>query len=68
MSGWIASIVQPVFDEFEIVADTAAVNSHPMKSFNPLTVESVLFERGTAEIQAFSCLSLADEEKHDDNA
>lgn len=57
--------MQPVFDEFEVVADTAAVDSHPMKSFNPLAVEAVFFEGGAAEIEAFGCLSFADEEKHD---
>jgi hypothetical protein len=65
VSSWVSPIMQPVFDEFEIVADTAAVNPYPVKSFDPLAVESVFFEGAAAEIQAFGCLSFADEEKHD---
>jgi hypothetical protein len=59
--------MQPVFDEFKIVSDAAAVNSYPMKPLNPLAVEAVFFEGGAAEIEAFGCLSFADEEKHDDH-
>jgi hypothetical protein len=59
--------MQPVFDEFEVVADTSAVDPHPMKTLNPLAVESVLLEDGAAEVEAFGCLSFADEEKHDDH-
>jgi hypothetical protein len=57
--------MQPVFDKSEVVADAAAVDSHPMQSFNPLAVEAVLFKGGAAEIEAFGCLLFADEEKHD---
>jgi hypothetical protein len=67
MSGWITAIVQPVLNEFKIVSNAAAVDSYPVKSFNPLAVESVFFEGGAAEIEAFGCLSFADEEKHDNH-
>jgi hypothetical protein len=68
VSCWIATIMQPVFDQFKIVSHAAAVDSHPVESFNPLAVEAVLFEGGAAEIEAFGCLLFADEEKHDDCA
>jgi hypothetical protein len=60
--------MQLVFDQFEVVANAAAVDSYPMESFNPLAVEAVFFEGGTAEIEAFGCLLFADEEKHNDCA
>jgi hypothetical protein len=59
--------MQPVFDEFKIVADTAAVNAYPMKALDPFAVEAVFFEGSAAEVEAFGCLSFADEEKHDDH-
>jgi hypothetical protein len=59
--------MQPVLYQFVVIADTAAVDSYPVKSFNPLAVEAVFFEGRAAEIEAFGCLSFADEEKHDDH-
>jgi hypothetical protein len=60
--------MQPVFNEFEIVANAATVDSHPMEPFNPLPVEAIFFERAAAEIEAFGCLLFANEEKHDNSA
>jgi hypothetical protein len=68
MGRWITTIMQPIFNQFEVVANAAAVDSHPMESFNPLAVEAVFFEGGAAEIEAFGCLLLADEEKHNNCA
>ena len=68
MRCWVTTVVQPVFDKVKIIADTPAVDSHPVESFNPLTIETVFFEGRAAEVQALGCLPFADEEKHDDNA
>lgn len=45
--------MQPVLNKFEVIPHAAAIEPHPVKSFNPLAVESVLFERRAAEIEAF---------------
>ena len=65
MSRRIATILQPVFDEFVIEAYTSAFDADPMQTFNPLAVKTVLFECGAAEIEALGCLLFACEVKHD---
>ncbi len=42
--------MKPVLNKFEVVSHAPAIDSHPVKTFDPFTVESVLFERRTAEI------------------
>lgn len=59
--------MQPIFDQFEVVAHAAAVDPHPVQTFNPLPVESVFFQRRAAEIEAFGCLLFANEEKHENH-
>jgi hypothetical protein len=67
MRCWVTTIMQPILYEFEVVADASAVDSHPVETLDPFTVEAVFFEGRAAEVEAFGCLSFADEEKHDDH-
>ncbi len=48
---WIVTILQPVLNQLQIVADTARVNANPMDTLNQQSLQPILFQSSTAEIE-----------------
>jgi hypothetical protein len=58
-------IVEPILNQFQIVANTATVEPDPVNSFNPLAFQSVALEGFTTEVECFGSLLFANECDHD---
>jgi hypothetical protein len=64
MSRWIMAIMQPILNQFQIVAGATTIDPHPMNSLYQQSLQPVLFQRGAAEIEAPQSFLFADELSH----
>ncbi len=60
----VISILYPVFEQFQVVANTTAVNSDPVDAFDPESLSPVFLERGSAEVETLGRLPLSNKEEH----
>jgi hypothetical protein len=63
----VSSVLEPILYQFQVVAHTAAINPDPMNALNPFAIEPILFQRRTAQAQAFRSLTLIYKELHNSN-
>ena len=60
----IVAVMKPVLDEFQVVANAAAIDSDPVDAFNPFTLKSVALQGFTAQAEGGGGLLLVDELNH----
>ena len=60
----VLPILDPVFDQIEIVANAATVEADPMDAFHPVPLESIFLESGTTQIQLFASILFIDKLGH----
>lgn len=49
-------IVEPILDQFQVIANTAAVEPDPVNAFNPLAFQSVALKGFPAQVEGFGSL------------
>ena len=60
----IAAVMEPVFDQFNVVANAAAVDANPVDAFDPVTLKAIFLEGRATEVEMLAGVLFVDELGH----
>ena len=60
----VSSVLDPVLDKGQIVANAAAIEPNPVDSFNPVSLKPIFLQCGPTEVEVLAGILFIDELGH----